>query len=97
MCACVMCLCVYLEICQHGQVFDVNGTSLMAEETASTSKTDRVSQRQRKVTTTSVDHDKLPGMSLCVSVCNHKIVFKKICLGAQVGNRQCLIFTCYSI
>jgi len=73
MCACVMCLCVYLEICQHGQVFDVNGTSLMAEETASTSKTDRVSQRQRKVTTTSpANHDKLCPC-VCLSVCVRRV------------------------
>ena len=39
LCVCVcVCVCVCLEICVGGHVFDVNGTSLMAEEREGTSK-----------------------------------------------------------
>ena len=60
-------VCISSNMSGYGCVFDVNGTSLMTEETASTSKTARVS---RKVITTSPgDHGELC-LCVCVHVCS---------------------------
>ena len=57
-------------------VFDVNGTSLIAEEREGACKTARKSQRQRKATTTSPeDHGKL-----CLCLCLSGSLFICVCV-----------------
>ena len=61
-------------------VFDLNGTSLITEERDSVSKTARVSQRQRKATTTSPgDHGKIC-LCVCLSVCMLVCVCPSVCV-----------------
>ena len=74
----LVCPAVCVSVCAWG-VFDVNSTSLMAEERAGVSRTTRVSQRQRKATTTTFpgDHGK---RCLCVSPCVSVCVCLSVCV-----------------
>ena len=86
-----MCVCTYAcvcisRMCLCAPVFDVNGISLMVEERASA----RVSQRQRKATTTSTgDHGKL-----CLYVSQCQSVCVSVCLCVSVSVCVCVCVTC---